>query len=195
VKLSGATYAATASGVSVCIVERFRNGEPEPRPDGPLGAGQSGRPGVPRRACAGSLSLLMRRKLGHMPLYHLSDADGLRGILTDDVIRATWPRQTSEAIASRVVWLTSRRDADQGWNVNKNISGYIEVTVPDSELIPWSAYRSELPFGAVSGLEASARFHGHGDPSTWLVIRRGIPRSEWVAVVADGQVVLAPTEP
>ena len=130
-----------------------------------------------------------------MPLYHLSDANGLRRILTDGVIRATWPRQTSEAIATRVVWLTSRLDADQGWNVNKNISGYIEVVVPDSELVPWSAYRSELPVGTVSGLETSARFHGCGDPSTWFVIPRDIPRSKWVAVVADGQVVYPSPKP
>jgi len=115
--------------------------------------------------------------------------------LTEGFIRATWPRKTSEAIATRVVWLTSSLDADQGWNVNKNISGYIEVAVLDSELVPWSVYRSELPVGTVSGLEASARFHGHGDPSTWFVVRRDIPRNEWVKVVSDGQIVVPSTEP
>ena len=138
---------------------------------------------------------LKNARLWHMPLCHLSDANSLRRILTDGVIRATWPRQTSEAIATRVVWLTSRPDADQGWNVNKNTSGYIEVAVPDPELVPWSAYRLELPPETVSGLETSARFHGNGDPSTWFVVRRDIPKSEWVAVVPHGLDVPTPLEP
>jgi hypothetical protein len=121
-----------------------------------------------------------------MPLYHLSDAQGLSGILTEGVIRATWPRETSEEIGTRVVWLTTRLDSDQGWNVNRDVCGHIEVSVPESDVVPWSVYRSELPFGTVSGLETSAKAwsNGKSDPSTWFVVRRDIPQSEWVAVVA-----------
>ena len=126
-------------------------------------------------------------KILDMPLYHLSDAEGLTRIQTQGVIRATWPKETDQAITNRVVWLTSRTDTDQGWNVHKNVCGYIKVSVPDADVIPWSAYRSELPDGTVSGLETSADSWSNGasDLSTWSVVRRDIPRSEWVAVVTS----------
>lgn len=141
--------------------------------------------GVGRQlASAGwSHQVLTRRHYGPLRLLHWTTSDGLWGILQDHLIRRTWPEAVSEAIPSRVVWLTNRRDVDQGWNAHKDLCAYIEVDLPPSEVSPWSDYRSALPFGTVSALERSSRFWGNGEPATWLVIARDIPAVEWVEVV------------
>jgi len=77
-------------------------------------------------------------------LYHWTNARGLAEILREGLIRTTWPRETSDAIPNRVVWLTSRRDPNQGWSLNKDLSAYIRVDVPRLEVVPWSAYAKEL---------------------------------------------------
>jgi len=117
-----------------------------------------------------------------MRLFHWTGSEGLEGIRADGAIKATWPRKISEAIPSRVVWLTTRADTDQGWSVGKDLCGNVLVDVPDLEVVPWPAYRMELPAPTVSGLETSARFHGDGDPSTWFVIRRDVGEAEWIEV-------------
>jgi hypothetical protein len=116
-------------------------------------------------------------------LSHWTSASGLEGIRADRLIRQTWPAETSTAIPRRVVWLTTRTDADQGWSVNKGLCAYVLVEVPDDEVVPWFFYRQELPTGTASGLETSARRHGNGDPTTWFVVRRGLPETDWVEVV------------
>jgi hypothetical protein len=116
-------------------------------------------------------------------LYHWTGAEGLEGIRAHRAIRATWPTDTSEAIPARVVWLTSREDTDQGWSVNRGLCAYVIVDLPDFEVVPWSAYRCELPVGTAHGLETSARFHGNGDPATWFGIRRDVAEAEWIDIV------------
>jgi len=116
-------------------------------------------------------------------LNHWTNAAGLRGIQSDGLIRVTWPEIVSGDLPSRVAWLTTRTDADQGWSINKDLCAYFIVEVPDDEVVAWSMYRQELAPGPVSGLERSARFHGNGDPTTWFVVRRGIPEAEWLELV------------
>lgn len=118
-----------------------------------------------------------------MRLNHWTDASGLEGIQADGLIRATWPPETSEAIPGRVVWLTDRADLDQGWNVRKDLCAYLAVEIPPADVVLWSQYREELPYGTVSGLETSARSWGNGDPATWFVVRRDIPETEWLELV------------
>ena len=118
-----------------------------------------------------------------MRLNHWTNGSGLAGIQADGLIRATWPTEVSESIPHRVVWLTTRTDSDQGWTFNEGLSAYVVVEVPDDDVVPWSSYRGELPYGAVSGLETSAKAWGKGDPATWFIVRRDIPEAEWLEIV------------
>lgn len=43
------------------------------------------------------------------------------------------------------------------------------------------------PVAPPSGLEASARFRGYGEPATWFIIRRDIAEDEGVHVVELSQ--------
>jgi hypothetical protein len=118
-----------------------------------------------------------------MRLNHWTNAAGLAGIRADGLIRPTWPRELSLAIPRRVVWLTTRTGADQGWSTRKGLCAYVAADLPDDEVVPWNTYRQELPYGTVSGLEASAKAWGNGDPLTWSVVRRDILEAEWLEIV------------
>jgi hypothetical protein len=120
---------------------------------------------------------------GQMRLNHWTNTAGLAGIRADRLIRATWPGQLSLAIPERVVWLTTRTDAGQGWSIRKGLCAYVAVDLPDDDVVPWKTYRQELPYGTVGGLETSARAWGNGDPLTWFVGRRDIPEAEWLELV------------
>jgi hypothetical protein len=89
--------------------------------------------------CTHQVQDQLTRDNGSVELHHWTNAQGLVGILREGLIRTTWPNQTSDAIPNRVVWLTTRRDSDQGWSLNKDLCAYIPVNVPDREVVPWSA--------------------------------------------------------
>ena len=99
-----------------------------------------------------------------------------------------------------MIWLSDRPD---GWlrrvaSVGAEPSTHrVTVDVPSVDVMSWQEFKKPpFPWAAPKVLEHSARRYNLGDPCSWYVIARPIPKSEWVEIVriADSQ-ALWPASP
>lgn len=116
-------------------------------------------------------------------LFHLtSPRSAMHIVHVDGEIRTTWPSTLSPAWPTRIVWLTSQPDPDlQGWKVSEGPQTVrFLLDLPDDAVHTWTEWAQGDRVDRTAAVSALNRW---GDPSTWYVIERGIPREEWMAVV------------
>jgi hypothetical protein len=132
-----------------------------------------------------------------MKLHHATTDDGLKGILSTGVIETRWRCTLDDGSVIEAVWLTSSPD---GWlrmtdSVGAKATTHrIEVSLPDDEVTSWAELKKDplLPSAMARQYDVTANMHGkRSDPDSWFVIRRPIPRHEWIQIrrIADDLLV------
>ena len=110
-------------------------------------------------------------------LYQFTDQ--LDAILSSRSIWVTWLSPMRDERTVKVLWLTANPDPEAfRMKLSEPRNGVLTVEVPNSDVVPWSAWRDEIRPKIKSSFEASARAFG-ATPSDWYVMTRDVTSTEW----------------